>query len=223
VNSKIKFNATILVILFIIGGLFVIGTSGFTLLSGLRAYVGGEGLWAKGQKDAVYQLVLYVFGDTEARYDLFRERLQVPLGDKSARLELEKSNPVENIITRGFRAGGNHPDDIPTMILLYRFFQDTTHVRKAIEQWKIGDRLTDELLTVGEQIHRKIVSTGMSREQRRMALNTIDTLQIKLNEAENLFSHHMSAAARWSANVIFLDHAAVRPERRYGCALFCCA
>jgi PAS domain S-box-containing protein len=44
----------------------------------------------------------------------------------------------------------------------------------------------------------------MDRENRLQALVTIDSLQKKLNEAQNLFSHNMSAAARQTADMVFL-------------------
>ena len=203
-KPKIKNYITILVIFIIIGGLFFIGKSGFSILSGLRAYVGGEGLWAKGQKDATYQLIQYVFTGDENRYQSFVENLKVPLGDKAARLELEKSGPDDEIIIQGFREGGNHPDDIPTMIFLYKYFKNVHYVKKAIEQWETGDRLIEELIEFGEQIHRNIANNRMSEGQTAQTLASIEALRKKLNEAENLFSYNMSAAARWTAKLLFV-------------------
>jgi PAS domain S-box-containing protein len=201
-NPKIKNNIAILVIFIIISGLFFIGKSGFSVLSGLRAYVGGEGLWAKGQKEATYQLIFTGEGN---RYQSFVESLKVPLGDKAARLELEKSDPVDEIIIQGFSDGGNHPADIPTMIFLYKYFKNTNYIRKAIEQWKTGDKLIEQLLEIGEQTNRKIANNSMSKEQTAQTLASIDALQKKLNEAENQFSYNMSAAARWAANLLFVS------------------
>ena len=40
-------------------------------LSSVRAYVGGEGLWSKAQKDALYQLLKYARTHNEADYTKF--------------------------------------------------------------------------------------------------------------------------------------------------------
>jgi hypothetical protein len=40
--------------------LAILGMASAEILSAVRAYVGGESLWSKGQKDAVYQLMNYV-------------------------------------------------------------------------------------------------------------------------------------------------------------------
>ena len=202
-SSKIKFNATILTIFIIIGGLFFIGKSGFTILSGLRAYVGGEGLWAKSQKEATYQLIQYLFSGETERYSLFLDNLKVPLGDKTARLELEKADRSDEIIIQGFREGDNHSDDIPTMIFLYKYFKNYGPVRAAIEQWQIGDKLIEDLLAVGKQINHEIIDDSMNNEKKIQYLHKIDTLQKKLNRAENLFSFNMSYAARMTSNILF--------------------
>jgi PAS domain S-box-containing protein len=173
-------------------------------LSGLRAYVGGEGLWAKGQKEATYQLSQYIFTEEKTKYQSFLDSLKVPLGDSIARLELEKSTPVYEIIFQGFIDGGNHPEDIPTMIFLYKYFKDTEYISNAIEQWEIGGRLVKELLKLGEETHSLIINNTMSKELATRTLSEIDALQIRLNEAEVLFSHNISEAARRAANFLFI-------------------
>src|SRR5438477_10842150 len=57
-------------------------------LSSVRAYVGGEGLWSKAQKDAGYYLQKYGHTHDERDYLLFQEFLKVPLGDAITRKEL---------------------------------------------------------------------------------------------------------------------------------------
>jgi hypothetical protein len=204
VSAKLKINMAILVIFLVIGGLFFIGETGFRILSGLRAYVGAEGLWAKGQQEATYQLTQYIFTGEKIRYQSFLDSLKVPLGDRVARLELEKSTPVYEIIFQGFVDGGSHPEDIPIMITLYNKFKDNKYISNAIEQWEIGDRSIVELLKAGEEVHRHITNNTMSKEQAARNLSTIDALQKRLNEAEVQFSYNMSEAARWAANLLFV-------------------
>src|SRR5438067_10570457 len=57
-------------------------------LSSLRAYVGGEGLWSKAQKDAVFHLYRYGISRTDKDYELFEQCMPVPIGDAKARHEV---------------------------------------------------------------------------------------------------------------------------------------
>src|SRR6478752_1031433 len=62
-------------------------------LSSLRAYVGGEGLWSKAQKDAVFHLYRYGVSHTDKDYELFERFMRIPAGDAKTRQELLKGNP----------------------------------------------------------------------------------------------------------------------------------
>ncbi|MFH1842489.1 MAG: PAS domain S-box protein, partial [bacterium] len=199
---KAKLRIEILVVLVVIGSLLVLGGTGFDILSGLRAYVGGEGLWAKGQKEATYQLIRYVYSGDEAQYHGFLESLAVPLGDRTARLELDAPESRREVIVQGLLAGGNHPDDIPTMITLYRLFQGIGHVKKAVGQWAIGDGLIAELADLGEEIHVLVAAGGLDQVTRDEYCNRIDALQRDLNEAETRFSYHIAVASRQATGLL---------------------
>ena len=92
------------------------------LLSAARAYVGGESLWTKAQKQAVQSLVRFAQLRDGEEWRAYQQAIAVPLGDRVAREELEKPAPDFEAARRGFIAGGNHPDDIAGMIRLFRWF-----------------------------------------------------------------------------------------------------
>src|SRR5919106_2119612 len=77
--------------------------------STMRAYVAGEGLWSKAQKDALNALYKYTATRNEADYQEYLRFLEVPLGDRQARIELQKDNPDLDIADAGFIKGRNHP------------------------------------------------------------------------------------------------------------------
>src|SRR5580704_13886369 len=60
------------------------------LLSSVRAYVNGEALWSKAQKDAVIYLERYQRSRAEADFQQYLEAIHVPQGDHAARIELNK-------------------------------------------------------------------------------------------------------------------------------------
>src|SRR3982751_646967 len=66
-------------------------------LSSVRAYVTGEGLWSKAQKDAMYHLMRYSRSYDEVDYQKFNEFMKVPGGDHKTLVELAKKNPDMNI------------------------------------------------------------------------------------------------------------------------------
>src|SRR5947209_15043869 len=93
--------------LIVIGLQTILATVSVEALSYVRAYVGGESLWTKGQKDAIYHLSLYAQSGDEAHYRKFRHALALPLGDRAARRAMEHSPPDYEAARAGFLAGGN--------------------------------------------------------------------------------------------------------------------
>ncbi len=89
-------------------------------LSSVRAYVGGEGLWSKSQKDALYALLKYARTRDESDYQLFLKFFKVTQGDHKARIEMSKENPDFEAVRQALLEGRNHPDDIEGMIHLFR-------------------------------------------------------------------------------------------------------
>jgi hypothetical protein len=63
-------------------------------LSSVRAYVGGEGLWSKGQKDAIYFISLYSQTGEEHFFDRFKMAVSIPLSDRAARYALISGRPI---------------------------------------------------------------------------------------------------------------------------------
>lgn len=94
--------------------------------------MGGEGLWAKAQKNAVYHLVRYRALGNEADFTAFQDALAVPLGDHQARLELAQPDPDLDLVAQAFVAGRNHPEDAPGMARLFYRFGWFKPVREAI-------------------------------------------------------------------------------------------
>jgi hypothetical protein len=118
---------------------FLAGIS-MEMLASVRAYVAGESLWSKGLTEAVYSLSLYSETGDEKYYHQYQSEMAVPVGDRVARQALEGSVPDLKAAFDGFRRGGNHPDDIPDMIWLFRNFSDVSYLAKAIASWMRAGR-----------------------------------------------------------------------------------
>ena len=134
-------------------------------LSGVRAYVGGESFWSKGQKDAVHFLTMYVDTRDAEHYRQFQAAIAVPLADRVARLALERREPDVDAARDGFIGGGNHPDDIPALIWLFRNFGNVTYLAEAIDRWIDADPKILELAALGEAIHEDLSSGDATMAQ----------------------------------------------------------
>lgn len=118
------------------------------VMSSIRAYVGAEGLYSKGQKDATYYLAQYAISHSEEDYRLYRSAIAFPLGDRQARLALQQKPANIPAARDGFLKGGNDAADISSLILLFRVAGRFGAVRKAIDIWTEADAYTQRLSTL---------------------------------------------------------------------------
>src|SRR5579862_2283751 len=149
-SSAIRFVAPVLVSLFV---MLVAGVVSIEVLSTMRAWVGGESLFSKGQKNATYYLAQYALTRSEADYRQYELAITFPLGDRQARLALQRSPPDLAAAHQGFLRGGSDPADIDSIILLFRLFGRAGPVRHAIDVWTAGDSYTMQLVAIAARLH----------------------------------------------------------------------
>ncbi len=171
-------------------------------LSSVRAFVGGEGLWSKGQKDAVYSLQKYGHSRNEADFRNYLDFMRVPLGDHKTRLELIKKDPDLSIARQGFLEGRNHEDDIDGMINLFRRFHNIYYIGQAIQIWSAADSALSELIPISEQLHAEIISANHSQLKIDSLLNQVELLNQSLTILEDKFSFVLGEGSRWLENLI---------------------
>jgi signal transduction histidine kinase len=197
-SIPIKVNLVIAIFVVLIAALVVVAYWGMEVFSGARAYVGGEGLWSKSQKHAVYYLAKYAHSRQESDFQSYLRAIAVPLGDKKARLELEKPEPNYAVVYRGFAEGRNHPDDLWIMARFFRWFRHIPYVERAVRIWTDADGLIQTLIERGEEL-RAGISTGQVSPARIDAiLADIEAIDARLTILEDDFSFTLGAAARWA-------------------------
>jgi diguanylate cyclase (GGDEF)-like protein len=176
--------------------LLLLASFSFELLSSVRAYVGGESLWSKAQKDAVFHLQKYAATGDPAQLQQYRQDIDVPLGDHEARLELNKPNPNLERVRADFIRGGNHPDDIGGMINLYRRFDWVSYMQRAIRTWEAGDRYIVQLGEAATLLQREIESPTPDAAKVQSILAVTSAINESLTPLENQFDDALSEASR---------------------------
>lgn len=130
-----------LVCLFLLGLIYVQAE----VLSGVRSYVRGEGMYAKGQKEAVVHLIRFSESKNPEDFKKFQEDLLIPKGDGIARRAMQANPPDRKIAFEGFLQGSNTAEEIPRLINLFLYFNQLPFMKKAIQIWTRGDQLIEEL------------------------------------------------------------------------------
>jgi signal transduction histidine kinase len=171
-------------------------------LSSVRAYVGGEGLWSKAQKDAMYSLLQYGRTHNNEDYEMFKKFMAVPLGDHKTLVELGKEKPDMEVARQGFREGRIHDDDIDGMITLFRRFNWVSFINRAIKVWSEADPLIAEFNPIADSLYVEINSPSPSQERINAILDKIGPLNEKLTVLEDEFSYTLGEGSRWLENLV---------------------
>lgn len=170
-------------------------------LSSVRAFVEGEGLWSKSQKNAIHSLYQYALLEDEKYLKEFESNLEIPMGDRQARQELSKENFNYEIAREGFLKGGNHPNDIDGMIQLLRRFHKISYIRDALTAWTQADELINELMSSAQEIQTTLNGTKNQKSLKEI-LNKISDINSKMTILEEKFSASLGAGSRWLEQIL---------------------
>lgn len=197
-----KLGFIVLLFVLVISVLVMVSKLNGDVLSAVRAYVAGEGLWAKSHRDAVINLTRYAQSREEADYRRFDDALSVILGDRQAREELEKSAPDIERAREGFLAGRNHPDDVDGLIWLFRTFRKVEYLDRAITLWSEADGHIDRLRGLGAELRAEVIGGGPTPARRAELVQQIEVLHHTLVPLEDEFSAVLGEASRWIGGVL---------------------
>lgn len=192
--------------LFLLIVISLLGLSYLTIenLSAARAYVGGEGLWSKAQKQAVHDLLRYSISHSETDFESYQKALLVPLGDKQARLELEKPIPDMSVVRRGLIQGRNSAEDVKGMAALFRRCRQFNYMSEAISIWSQGDALIEQLQKLGDDLHHEISSERPKTLRIAELARQVDVVGDQLTPLEDRFSYSLGVGARHAKHLFLL-------------------
>ncbi|MCQ6258044.1 EAL domain-containing protein [Pseudomonas sp. Q11] len=174
----------------------LLGGVSLYVLSAVRGYVAGESLWSKGQKDAIYYLNLYADSRDEAIFQKYQRAIAVPEGGHELRVALDRQPPDLEAARTGILKGGNHPDDVSSVIWLYLNFRHFSYLEEAIDLWTVGDGYLIELDNVARQMHSRIAAGEVSEADIRGWKAKIFAINDSVTPAAKAFSDALGEGSR---------------------------
>ncbi|WP_032806340.1 diguanylate cyclase domain-containing protein, partial [Pseudomonas tolaasii] len=186
----------------------LLGCVSLYVLSAVRGYVAGESLWSKGQKDAIYYLTLYADNRDEGTYLKYQQAIAVPQGGHELRIALDHSTPDLAAARQGILKGGNHPDDVSSLIWLYLNFRHFSYLEKAIELWTVGDGYLVQLDELAQEMHRVVSSDQVSGNQVRQWKARIIAINDGVTPAAKAFSDALGEGSRVILRLLLITNLA---------------
>ncbi len=181
-----------------------LGVTLFTVdvLSSVRAFVNGESLWTLANKEAYIHLEHYLETQDPADYAEFRTAIAIPLGDRRARVALEQDPPDLAAAHEGFLAGGNHPDDVPGLIRLFRLFRDSPLMDRPVGIWADGDVHVAELEALGERVRTTVEAGRLDATSEARFDAELHVVNDALTPVGRAFSRALGDATRQGSELV---------------------
>jgi len=170
--------------------------------------VAGESLWSKGQKDAIYYLTLYADNRDETTYLKYQQAIAVPQGGHELRVALDRSTPDLAAARLGILKGGNHPDDVASLIWLYLNFRHFSYLEKAIELWTVGDGYLVQLDDLAREMHGAITRDQVSANDVRQWKAHIIAINEGVTPAAKAFSDALGEGSRMILRLLVITNLA---------------
>lgn len=186
----------------------LLGCVSLYVLSAVRGYVAGESLWSKGQKDAIYYLTLYADNRDEATYLKYQQAIAVPQGGHELRIALDHPTPDLAAARQGILKGGNHPDDVSSLIWLYLNFRHFSYLEKAIELWTVGDGYLVQLDDLAREMHQSITRDQVSANDVRQWKAHIIAINEGVTPAAKAFSDALGEGSRMILRLLLITNLA---------------
>lgn len=195
-SVRAKLTAITLVFVGIVAAALLVTEISLKISNGVRAYVRGEGLWSRAQKEAAFSLEHYGRTRAELEFEAAMQSLAVNFGDRQAREQMDSPSMDYDLAFAGLAQGGNDPADIPDMIFLFRNFRGVPFLEEAIRTWRAGDSEIELLLRDARAL-RAEVQAGASDAELEPLLVRLQEDGVRLAELEKNFSEVLSQGARF--------------------------
>ncbi|WP_268797340.1 EAL domain-containing protein [Pseudomonas huanghezhanensis] len=186
----------------------LLGGVSLYMMSAVRSYVGGESLWSKGQKDAIYYLNLYANSRDELNYLKYQQAIIIPQGGHNLRVALDQPVPDIEGAHAGILQGGNDPDDAESIIWLYLHFRHFSYLEKAIDLWKIGDEYLLQLDDLARQIHASVTDGSATDSDLLSWRAQINQINESVTPAAMAFSNALGEGSRVILRILLVTNLA---------------
>lgn len=169
----------------------------------LAAFLNGESIWSKAQKQIVVDLQAYaVHGDSEVLASF--DRNYALLGyDRFARDESLKEHYDRAAVLKALNHDNAMHDALPVVIFIFRYLHNAPFVHGALTAWRSTDAAIEELGQIADELRRERHSASWNEELMSQQIARISILNDYIQPRADLFSRTIADGTIWIARFLF--------------------
>jgi diguanylate cyclase (GGDEF)-like protein len=187
----------------VVVSLLALVATSLSIMSSVRAYIGGESTWSKGQKDAVFYLIRYAQTGDEQAYHQYESAVAIPLNLKRARLALDRPEPDEATARAALLESGVYPADVSSVIWVFRTFRRASYFEQAVAYWTRGDALVEQLTNAARELRAARAAGDSARVEVEHLTGEVWNINASIAPISRAFADVLGAAFRQTALLLF--------------------
>lgn len=184
-----------ILVLFACSSLIIVNYYTIKSLSAIRAFINGESHYSKAQNDGSRNLLLYMSERDEKFYQVYKQNLNISIGDSLALKGLYAGLGRDEIIGN-FIKGRNDPADADDMIWLLTNFREVSYFKKCLGYWSRANNKIRVLDLKVNGIRFRIQQGTYTREELVADSKMINDYDNSISELYTVFSETLELASR---------------------------
>jgi len=170
----------------------------------LAAFLNGESIWSKAQKQIVVDIQTYAVQGDPAALASFDRNFALLGYDRFARDEALKEDYNYDAIVEALSHDNAMRDAIPVVIFVFRYLTDAPFIQQALKAWRSTDASIDELGTIAEELRRERHSPEWNQDRLSEKIARISVLNYYIQPRAELFSMSIARGTIWAARLLFV-------------------
>ncbi len=189
----------------------IVFLAGFSMdiLVGARKYNQSEGMWSKGEKEAVISLQRYAASGAESDFQRYQEAIRVPLAFREIRLQLIHPRSDNPALHNALEIADIPFDNWGHMTRRFRVFGTEAHIAQVLSCWTEGDRNLEALQALAERLRGQVTVPVRDEATIRDTLAEIYRLNDRLSTVESSFAEAVGEASLWVHRLLITVFAVV--------------
>ena len=169
----------------------------------LAAFLNGESIWSKAQKQIVVDLQSYATRGDEESLASFDRNYALLGYDRFARDEALKDEYNHAAVVEALSHDNTIQSAIPVVIFVFRHLQSAPFVSNAVAAWRSADSSIDELGAIAKELRHERHSASWNQERLPEEIARISALNDYIQPRADLFSSSIADGTMWVARLLF--------------------
>lgn len=179
-----------------------LGAISVGVMSSLRAFIAGESVWSKGEKDGIFYLSQYTEFANEEFYNRYQVAVAGPRSLRNARIALYSNEPNIDAAAQWLINGGIDRQDVPDAIRTFKWFRRSHYLQSTVSLWSKGDVILDRLDHIAQTLHTQLAVKVLSVNEKAVVQSQIRAINASINPLSLDFSKVLSDFYRATASLL---------------------